>query len=147
LLLAVIEESKIKKEFQFTMHNFCILDNHIHFLITPAVGQSLSVIMKWIKQVFAVRWNREHGKKGHLWGDRFYSREIVDEEDFIRVYNYIDQNPVMARVVRRAEDWLWGGLHHHQIGDSRIVSAAPEWVVERLPGHRRWGQTPNPFPR
>ncbi|MDR2807732.1 MAG: transposase, partial [Spirochaetaceae bacterium] len=54
----------------------------VHILITPAPGESLSQIMKWIKQVFAVRWNKEHNTTGHFWGDRFWSREIKDEKDF-----------------------------------------------------------------
>jgi hypothetical protein len=35
--------------------------------------------MKWMKQVFARRYNREEGRIGHLWGDRYWSR-IVDGE-------------------------------------------------------------------
>ncbi|GHU30480.1 hypothetical protein FACS1894172_03840 [Spirochaetia bacterium] len=144
MFLAVIDEAKTKKSYKFEMHNFCIMDNHFHFLITPELGQSLSVIMKWIKMVVAIRWNRNHGKTGHLWGDRFFSREIIDDEDFITVYNYIDQNPVKASAVEKPEDWLWGGLHHHQAGITRIVKPAPEWVLERLPRHRGLGTDPRP---
>ncbi|GHU23702.1 transposase [Spirochaetia bacterium] len=144
MFLAVIDEAKVKKNYKFELHNFCIMDNHFHFLITPELGQSLSVIMKWIKMVVAIRWNRNHEKTGHLWGDRFFSREIVDDEDFITVYNYIDQNPVKAGIVENPEDWPWGGLHHHRIGDTRIVKAAPEWILERLPIHRPLGTDPRP---
>ncbi|GHU26856.1 hypothetical protein FACS1894164_18470 [Spirochaetia bacterium] len=47
-------------------------------------------------------------------------------------------------MVERPEDWAWGGLHHHQAGITRIVNAAPEWVLERLPWHRLLGTDPRP---
>jgi hypothetical protein len=34
--------------------------------------------MKWMKQVFARRYNRAEGRIGHIWGDRYWS-EIVEE--------------------------------------------------------------------
>ncbi|GHU25485.1 hypothetical protein FACS1894172_15060 [Spirochaetia bacterium] len=144
LLLKVIDEAKTKKKYKFEMHNFCIMDNHIHFLITPELGQSLSMIMKWIKQVFAIRWNLKHGKTGHFWGDRFFSREIVDDEDFLKIYDYIDQNPVKAGIVNHPEDWKWGGLYHHQAGVTMIVNPATEKVLERFPWHKL-GTDPNRY--
>jgi hypothetical protein len=35
--------------------------------------------MKWLKQTFAQRYNRETGRIGHIWGDRYWSR-ILDGE-------------------------------------------------------------------
>jgi hypothetical protein len=31
-------------------------------------------IMQWLKQTFAVRYNLPHGRSGHIWGDRYWSR-------------------------------------------------------------------------
>jgi hypothetical protein len=39
----------------------------------------LPEIMKWLKQTFAQRYNRETGRIGHIWGDR-YGSEIVEGE-------------------------------------------------------------------
>jgi hypothetical protein len=33
--------------------------------------------MKWMKQVFARRYNRAEGRIGHIWGDRYWS-EVVE---------------------------------------------------------------------
>jgi hypothetical protein len=35
--------------------------------------------MKWIKQTFALRFNWDDGRTGHIWGDR-YSSEILPGE-------------------------------------------------------------------
>ncbi|MDR3356802.1 MAG: hypothetical protein LBO04_06395, partial [Spirochaetaceae bacterium] len=36
-------------------------------------------IMKWLKQTFAIRYNRDNGRTGHLWGDRYRSRILEGE--------------------------------------------------------------------
>ncbi|MDR1867036.1 MAG: transposase [Treponema sp.] len=108
LCVQVIAEAHQK--YDFKLWNFCIMDNHIHVLITPEKDVSLSVIIKWIKMVFAIRWNKLHGVKGHLWGDRFHARMIENREDFLRVFRYINQNPVKAGLVRQ---WIFGGLYHY----------------------------------
>jgi putative transposase len=65
-----------KKKFRFHLHNFCILGNHFHLIIQPQARANLSAIMQWIMSVFAQRWNRHHGLRGHVWGERFFSRII-----------------------------------------------------------------------
>jgi putative transposase len=125
LFLTVIEEA-IKKGFKFKLWNFCIMSNHFHFLITPEKGQSLSNLLKWIKMVFAIRWNKKHHKTGHFWGDRFFSREIKDEKDFWTVFEYIDQNPVAAGLVQKPEAWHYSGAYHREHGIMMIVSLVTE---------------------
>ncbi|MDR0688718.1 MAG: transposase, partial [Spirochaetaceae bacterium] len=39
----------------------------------------LPAIMKWLKQVFAQRYNRAEGRIGHIWGDRYGSRIVEGE--------------------------------------------------------------------
>ncbi|GHU21801.1 hypothetical protein FACS1894172_11540 [Spirochaetia bacterium] len=132
LFLAVIAEAKNKKQFKFELWNFCIMANHFHFLITPHDGQSLSVIIKWIKMVFAIRWNKAHNQTGHFWGDRFYSRVISDERDFWSVYDYIDRNPVAAGLVASPEEWCYGGAYHREQSITVIVTPVSAVIVEVL---------------
>jgi hypothetical protein len=37
--------------------------------------------MKWMKQVFAQRYNAMTGRIGHIWGDRYWSRIVEGEPD------------------------------------------------------------------
>jgi REP element-mobilizing transposase RayT len=54
-------------------------DDWLTFYIKPQDGLKLPVIMKRLKQTFAERYNRETGRIGHIWGDRYWSR-ILDGE-------------------------------------------------------------------
>ncbi|MHB9295417.1 transposase [Pillotina sp. SPG140] len=128
LLIQVIAEAHQK--YDFKLWNFCIMDNHIHFLITPGKDVSLSVIMKWIKMVFAIRWNKLHGVTGHLWGDRFHARMIENREDFLRVFRYINQNPVKAGLVEQAKEWIFGGLYHYLHNIRHIVTTFSDLLAK-----------------
>jgi hypothetical protein len=37
--------------------------------------------MKWVKQTFAVRFNRRDGRSGHIWGDRYVSWVLEGEPE------------------------------------------------------------------
>jgi putative transposase len=126
---------KAKSTFVFVICNFCIMDNHIHFLITPGSGQSLSKIMQYIKCNSAKAWNKKHQTKGHLWGDRFFSRIITSVEDFLRVFEYIDQNPVKAGLVKEARHWEFGGFFHRLHRLFKIITDPDEWTFEGVPIH------------
>jgi putative transposase len=122
---------KAKEKYPFQLLNFCIMDNHIHLLIKPAPGQSLSKIMQWIKGNFARYWNKVHNKQGgHLWGKRFFSKIINDVRYFLRVFNYIDKNPERAGVVEWAEAWEFGGLYHHRRGRMDVVDIPRRAILE-----------------
>jgi putative transposase len=121
MLLTVLTEAKAK--YNFTLFNFCILSNHFHLLIKPDDGVNLSKIMQWIKTMSAKRWNKAHGVTGHLWGRRFWSRIVREDNGFVTVCKHIDDNPVKAGLVKRAADWVFGGLYH-PAGDKRCGGCA-----------------------
>jgi putative transposase len=104
--------AKARRRFHFRLWDFRIMGNHIHFLIKPGEGGALSKIMQWIKCNFAKAWNKEHGRKGHVWGERFHSRIINGMADFLRARECIAENPVKAGLVERAAEWAFGSLYH-----------------------------------
>ena len=110
LMFLVIKEAK--KKYGFKLHNFCIMPNHIHLLITPAKNTNLSRIMQWIKTKSAKLWNRKYNSRGHLWGERFFSRIIKDSNDFLTVSNYIEQNPVIAGLTHYPHEWRYSGAFY-----------------------------------
>ena len=133
LFLSVVKRAK--KRYRFQLKNFCIMNNHIHFLIKPGENESLSRIMQWILSVFAITWNRKHNLKGHLWGERFYSRIIAGITDFLRVFMYIDDNPVYAQLVDCPWKWRFGGLWHHHNGIKGVTEPPDDIVLRFFPEH------------
>jgi hypothetical protein len=79
----VFRETSLR--FVFEIRGLRLADDWLTFYIKPAEGLELPAIMKWLKQVFAQRYNRADGRIGHIWGDRDGSRivegEVGEEEE------------------------------------------------------------------
>jgi REP element-mobilizing transposase RayT len=65
--------------FIFEVRCLRLEDDELTFYIKPEDGLELPSIMKWLKQTFAERYNRETGRTGHIWGDRYWSRILEGE--------------------------------------------------------------------
>ncbi|MDR3356405.1 MAG: transposase [Spirochaetaceae bacterium] len=65
--------------FVFAVRGLSLAGDRLAFYIRPADGFELPAIMKWLKQTFAQRNNRDNGRTGHLWGDRYRSRILEGE--------------------------------------------------------------------
>lgn len=112
---------RARRKYSFAISNFCIMSNHIHLMICPGKGESLSRIMQWILSVFAIRFNRIFGYVGHVWYDRFKSKVIAAFEQYLATFLYIALNPVTARMVEAPVDYPFGGVHHIRDGDFSVV--------------------------
>jgi putative transposase len=110
MMLEIIKRAK--KKYQFQIKNFCIMSNHIHLLIRPSSGENLSRIMQWILSVFAVCYNRIYGHHGHVWYDRFKSKVVESFRQFLRVFQYIMDNPVRAGIVKNSIDYPCSGINY-----------------------------------
>jgi hypothetical protein len=73
----VFHETELR--FVFEVQGLTLVDDELRFYIRPEDGLELPAIMKWLKQTFAQRYNRETGRTGHIWGDRYWSRVVEGE--------------------------------------------------------------------
>jgi putative transposase len=110
LFMNIVKRSK--KKYKFSLYNFVVMNNHIHFIIYPHKDESLPRIMQWILSVFAAYYNKIHKLKGHTWGGRYWSKIIDDIKQFIDTFNYISDNPVKADMVGDAGEYRYGGLYY-----------------------------------
>jgi REP element-mobilizing transposase RayT len=65
------------KRFAFETRGMRLKNDLLTFFIKPEDGFRLPDIMKWMKQVFAVRYNVRDRRIGHIWGDRYWSRILT----------------------------------------------------------------------
>ena len=92
-----------------------IMPNHVHALVELVPGWPLGkVVQSWkrhtTKQLRAVLAQQgsdcTFGER--LWQEDYWDRFVRDERHFERVIHYIENNPVSACLVDRAELWPWG---------------------------------------
>jgi putative transposase len=94
------------ERFEVECWTYCLMPTHYHFLL-HARREHLSRAMHRLNGGYAQRFNREHGFRGHLFGDRFGAREILDERQLLEVVRYIVLNPVRAGLCAHPANWRW----------------------------------------
>jgi len=109
---------------------------------------SLSRIMQYILGVFAQNFNRKLEIQGHFWGDRFKSAILASLMRFLRAIDYIDQNPVVAKLALKPEEYEYGRLRLSFHGPPALIDPIEEpgqivfWDKSKLvTGHKGTKQT------
>jgi len=90
----------------YQMHNYVVMANHVHLLITPRVA--VPKLMQSLKRFTAREGNRMLGLTGRpFWQDESYDRLVRNDAEFRRIANYIEMNPVRAGLAATPEEFRW----------------------------------------
>jgi REP element-mobilizing transposase RayT len=79
------------------------MPNHVHILILPKSDPRK--IFHWIKGRSAKEANSLLGLSGQFWQHESYDHFVRSRQEFFRIANYVEQNPVAAGFVSDAGDW------------------------------------------
>ena len=127
LFTSVVKEAR--EHYQFRLTNYTVMSNHIHMLIEPLSDTSLSGMMQWILAVFAIRFNKLMGFKGHVWYDRFKSKIIRTFLQWINTFNYISNNPVKAGMCENPGDYVYSGIHEMKKKRYRLLDKPDDRLI------------------
>jgi putative transposase len=105
LLVDVLAENRRKR--RFLLHEFVIMPNHFHLLLTPAAEIPLEKALQFIKGSFSYRAKREINFGFEIWQASFVNHRIRDPEDYKYHHTYIWENPVRAGLSDRPELFAW----------------------------------------
>jgi hypothetical protein len=99
------------------------MPNHFHLLIR--VGKfNLALIMQTILTRYAMHFNIEQRRKGHLFQSRYKAILCSDDPYLLTLIRYIHLNPVRAGLAAGPKDWRWSG-HEEYLGSvSDLVETA-----------------------
>jgi len=116
-----------RKSAGFSVYAYVIMPDHLH-MITDRILEP-SVILRYINGITSRRvidHLKEHGHNASLQKLRHETKEreyryslwdhhsnvfsITSEDMLMQKVNYIHQNPVRARLVEKAEDYLWSSV-------------------------------------
>lgn len=93
----------------YLLHEFVIMPDHIHALITPLT--SLEKAVQFIKGGFSYRAKKELGSSMEVWQKGFSDHRIRDLNDYGIHVSYIHQNPVEERFCEKAGDFPYSSAH------------------------------------
>jgi putative transposase len=115
---------------RFLLHEFVIMPDHLHALLTPAEEISLERAVQFIKGGFSFRLK----SRFPVWQASFTNHRIRDLDDFERHREYILMNPVRARLVDRTGEYPYssaGGLLRMDSVPSALQACSLERTVTR----------------
>ena len=90
----------------------CLMGNHVHLIAVPHSAESLARCFGLAHQRYAAATNARSGWTGNLWANRFYS-SALDEDHMWTAVRYVERNPVRAKMVNEATDWIWSSARCH----------------------------------
>jgi putative transposase len=88
-----------RDERKYLLHEFVIMPDHMHALLTPAPEISVERAMQFIKGGFSYRLK----SRPPVWQASFTNHRVRDFADYENHREYVRMNPVRARLVVRAE--------------------------------------------
>ena len=114
--------------FAVSLHTLCLMPNHFHLLLNQGQPYAVARFMKRLCDGYAKAVNRELGRKGHLFEERYKMELVRDNEGLVAVSAYIHRNPVAARLVDSPLEWPYSscGVLCGMSSDG-IVVPGPVW--------------------
>lgn len=90
---------------KYDLHAWCVMPNHVHMLVTPLEGFTLTSIVRPLKSYTSKFIHEALGGEGRMWQPDFFDRLIRDGEHFEKVARYIEWNPVKAKLCDDPSLW------------------------------------------
>jgi putative transposase len=110
------------KRFGWLYHAYCLMDNHYHLLIETPQG-NLSAGMRQLNGIYTQRFNRRHGRVGHVFQGRFKAILVERESYLLELCRYVVLNPVRAKMVEDTAQYAWSS-YLAMVG----ATPAPQWL-------------------
>ena len=103
LLIDVLRSLVVERK--FTLHDFVIMPDHVHLLLTVEDEMTIEKAMQLVKGRFSHRLTKEFGHLGEVWQRGFSEVQVLDRESFVQHRSYIAANPVKAGLVDSPEQY------------------------------------------
>lgn len=122
LFVEVLQDNP--KKGRFLLHEFVVMPDHFHVLITPAENVPVEKAVQYMKGGFSFRAGKELAYKAEIWQQSFAERRIKDARDYESHRRYIWENPVARFLVDSAEKYPYSSA-----AAGAEVDARPPWAA------------------
>jgi len=97
----------VRRRRGFRLAGFVVMPDHLHLLVLPASGDTISGIVQELKHSAGRRINAVRGGKGTFWQKGFFDRFMRTPKELSETLDYMHKNPVRKGLVTTAEQWRW----------------------------------------
>jgi REP-associated tyrosine transposase len=107
-----------RAETKFELHEFLIMPDHFHLIVTPAEDIPLEKAVQYIKGGYATAARRQLGLSG-VWQPKPTNHRIRDAADYENHRDYIFDNPVRAGLAPYPEEYPFSSAKRRENLDRR----------------------------
>jgi len=100
-----------RKQRKYLLHEFVIMPDHFHVLITVGAEMTVERAVQFIKGGFAFRAGRELGFRAPAWQKGFSEIRVNDRAAFLKIGEYIRANPEKRFLVTAGADYPYSSEH------------------------------------
>jgi putative transposase len=86
---------------------WCIMPNHSHSILEIWEGWPLDAVLHSLKSYSAHKANEMLSRSGKFWFREYHDRYVRDAAHFAAAGEYVENNPVKAKLVPRKGLWRW----------------------------------------
>ena len=110
---------KTKEKYQYKVYAYCLMPNHTHLVIYDE-NDNLSIALQSLTVGYSSYWNKKYERVGHLFQNRFLSKNVETASYLKTVCRYIHQNPCKSGI-GEMEEYPWGSYQEYIKNDKVIV--------------------------
>jgi REP element-mobilizing transposase RayT len=103
---------------RYRLHAWVVMPNHVHALFTPLGESRLGSILHSWKSYTGSEANRMLGREGDFWQREYFDRYIRDDRHYDQSVEYIEDNPVKAKLSASPSDWPFTSARHRRAPSS-----------------------------
>lgn len=135
----IILEEAVEK-FDMRLLAYCIMPNHFHLVLYPKNDGDLIKFMGWLTNTHTRRWHTEKDTigQGHLYQGRYKSFICQNDNHFISLVKYVEQNAKKANLVKKAENWKWSSLWRRENGSIKQKKILSDWPLSIPKDYLSW---------
>jgi putative transposase len=126
---------KFKKEAAVRILHYCLMPNHVHFLLEVMPKTNLANFMKRLNLNYFFHYRKKREYVGHLWQGRFKSKILEKEAYFIQCGKYIELNPVRAGLCELPGEYPFSSYAYY-------ADRKEDVLLDEDPFYSSFGQTP-----
>ena len=116
------------KRYGVDVHAYCLMTNHIHFLVTPAEPDSISRAMQVVGSRYGYYFNKMYKRSGTVWEGRHKSSLVQSDRYLLTCYRYIEMNPVVAGMVNKPEQYRWSSYLVNAWAGKSLITHHEEYL-------------------
>jgi putative transposase len=99
---------------RYRLLGWCVMPNHVHVVAEMVAEFPLGGVVRSWKSFTAAQINRRRQTRGPFWAPDYFDRFIRNETDLAETVAYVENNPVVAGLVRRPGDWRWSSARYKE---------------------------------